>query len=81
MSGLTSGAPEPGIRTYNPQVRVGNWNEDICLEEDLLRGTYFFLFLTPTLRVGFLSGYPIQRKKNPIAKIKNPEPRKYKSRN
>jgi len=36
MSGLTSGAPEPGIRTYNPQVRVGNWNEDICLEEDLL---------------------------------------------
>ena len=38
MSGLTSGAPEPGIRTYNPQVRVGNWNEDICLEEDLLNG-------------------------------------------
>ena len=44
MSGLTSGAPEPGIRTYNPQVRVGNWNEDICLEEDLLRGTYFLIF-------------------------------------
>ena len=39
MSGLTSGAPEPGIRTYNSQVRVGNWNEDICLEEDLLKGT------------------------------------------
>ena len=38
MSGLTSGAPEPGIRTYNSQVRVGNWNEDICLEEDLLKG-------------------------------------------
>merc|ERR1712136_367242 len=37
MSGLTSGAPEPGIRTYNPSVRVGNWNEDICLEEDLLK--------------------------------------------
>jgi len=37
MSGLTSGAPEPGIRTYNSQVRVGNWNEDICLEEDLLK--------------------------------------------
>ena len=41
MSGLTSGAPEPGIRTYNPQVRVGNWNEDICLEEDLLNGRRF----------------------------------------
>ena len=37
MSGLTSGAPEPGIRTYNSSVRVGNWNEDICLEEDLLK--------------------------------------------
>jgi len=36
MSGLASGAPEPGCRAYNPQVRVGNWNEDICLEEDLL---------------------------------------------
>lgn len=21
------------VRTYNPSVRVGNWNEDICLEE------------------------------------------------
>lgn len=42
MSGLTSGAPEPGIRTYNPQVRVGNWNEDICLEEDLLNGTLYY---------------------------------------
>ena len=20
-------------RTYNPSVRVGNWNEDLCLEE------------------------------------------------
>ena len=26
------------FRAYNPQVRVGNWNEDICLEEDLLNG-------------------------------------------
>ena len=25
------------IRTYNPSVRVGNWNEDIWLEEDLLK--------------------------------------------
>ncbi|CAK8676896.1 cilia- and flagella-associated protein 161-like isoform X1 [Clavelina lepadiformis] len=25
------------VRTYNPSVRVGNWNEDICLEEDLLK--------------------------------------------
>jgi hypothetical protein len=25
------------IRTYNPSVRVGNWNEDLCLEEDLLK--------------------------------------------
>ena len=24
-------------RTYNPSVRVGNWIEDICLEEDLLK--------------------------------------------
>ena len=21
------------VRTYNPSVRVGNWNEDLCLEE------------------------------------------------
>lgn len=21
------------VRTYNPSVRVGNWNEDIALEE------------------------------------------------
>lgn len=21
------------VRTYNPSVRVGNWNEDICLKE------------------------------------------------
>ena len=25
------------IRTYNPSVRVGNWNEDICLKEDMLK--------------------------------------------
>jgi hypothetical protein len=37
MSGITSGEPQPGIRTYNPQVRVGNWNEDVCLEEDLMK--------------------------------------------
>ena len=24
------------VRTYNPSVRVGNWNEDIALEEVLL---------------------------------------------
>lgn len=24
-------------RTYNPHVRVGNWNEDLCLEEDQLK--------------------------------------------
>ena len=24
-------------RTYNPSVRVGNWSEDLCLEEDLLK--------------------------------------------
>lgn len=24
-------------RSYNPSVRVGNWNEDLCLEEDLLK--------------------------------------------
>ena len=23
------------VRTYNPSVRVGNWNEDICLKEVL----------------------------------------------
>ena len=22
-----------GVRTYNPSVRVGNWCEDLCLEE------------------------------------------------
>lgn len=21
------------VRTYSPSVRVGNWNEDLCLEE------------------------------------------------
>merc|ERR1711976_1058634 len=25
------------VRTYNPSVRVGNWNEDIQLEEDTLK--------------------------------------------
>ena len=25
------------VRTYNPSVRVGNWNEDLWLEEDLLK--------------------------------------------
>ncbi|XP_038078800.1 cilia- and flagella-associated protein 161-like [Patiria miniata] len=25
------------VRTYNPSVRVDNWNEDICLEEDILK--------------------------------------------
>ena len=24
-------------RTYTPSVRVGNWSEDLCLEEDLLK--------------------------------------------
>ena len=28
------------VRTYNPSVRVGNWNEDLCLEEVRLE---FFL--------------------------------------
>jgi len=27
------------VRTYNPSVRVGNWNEDLCLEEVLRRMT------------------------------------------
>lgn len=26
-----------GVRTYNPSVRVANWIEDLCLEEDLLK--------------------------------------------
>lgn len=30
----TSGAT---TRTYNPNVRVGNWNEELCLEEDILK--------------------------------------------
>ncbi|XP_072038103.1 cilia- and flagella-associated protein 161-like [Amphiura filiformis] len=25
------------VRTYNPSVRVGNWNEDLCLEEDMVK--------------------------------------------
>jgi len=25
------------VRTYNPSVLIGNWNEDICLEEDKLK--------------------------------------------
>lgn len=25
------------VRTYNPSVRVGNWSEDICLEEDTVK--------------------------------------------
>eukprot|EP00058_Branchiostoma_floridae_P011566 XP_002597054.1 hypothetical protein BRAFLDRAFT_96207 [Branchiostoma floridae] len=25
------------VRTYSPSVRVGNWNEDLCLEEDTLK--------------------------------------------
>lgn len=25
------------IRSYNPSVRVGNWNEDTCLEEDMVK--------------------------------------------
>lgn len=25
------------LRTYNPSVRIGNWNEDVCLEEDMLK--------------------------------------------
>lgn len=25
------------VRTYNPQVRVGNWNEDVCLREDEIK--------------------------------------------
>nr|XP_033775756.1 cilia- and flagella-associated protein 161 [Geotrypetes seraphini] len=25
------------LRTYNPSVRMGNWNEDVYLDEDLLK--------------------------------------------
>ncbi|KAJ7384584.1 hypothetical protein OS493_021215 [Desmophyllum pertusum] len=25
------------VRTYNPSVLIGNWNEDICLDEDKLK--------------------------------------------
>lgn len=25
------------VRTYNPNVRVANWNEELCLEEDILK--------------------------------------------
>lgn len=25
------------VRTYNPSVLIGNWNEDVCLEEDKLK--------------------------------------------
>ncbi|XP_072167592.1 cilia- and flagella-associated protein 161-like [Diadema setosum] len=26
-----------GVRSYNPSVRVGNWNEETCLEEDMVK--------------------------------------------
>lgn len=29
--------PNTTTRTYNPNVRVGNWNEEICLDEDRLK--------------------------------------------
>ena len=29
------------VRTYNPSVLIGNWNEDVCLEEV---GTFEQLF-------------------------------------
>lgn len=25
------------VRTYNPNVRVANWNEELCMEEDMLK--------------------------------------------
>ena len=28
---------KPGNNVYNPNVRVGNWNEEICFEEDILK--------------------------------------------
>jgi hypothetical protein len=27
-----------GSMAYNPGVRIGNWFEDLCLEEDNLKG-------------------------------------------
>eukprot|EP00117_Sycon_ciliatum_P023335 scpid70612/ scgid19866/ Uncharacterized protein C15orf26 homolog len=32
-----SSAPQAGVRTYNPSVRVGNWSEDVSLEEDTIK--------------------------------------------
>ena len=33
------------VRTYNPSVRVGNWNEDIQLEEVSIRTILFEIFI------------------------------------
>ncbi len=30
---MADGMSVSGVRTYNPSVRVGNWNEDVSLEE------------------------------------------------
>jgi hypothetical protein len=34
---MDSRQPQTTVRTYNPNVRVANWNEELCLEEDILK--------------------------------------------
>ena len=39
------------VRTYNPSVRVGNWNEDLCLEEVREQKYYLCVRMATTLIV------------------------------
>ena len=37
------------VRTYNPSVLIGNWNEDICLEEVIVLKVLYNFELSDTV--------------------------------
>lgn len=56
------------VRTYNPSVRVGNWNEDIALEEVL----YSFSFeIKIECFIGYYKRFPVQERKWGVAGSKD----------
>ena len=57
------------VRTYNPSVRVGNWNEDLCLEEVTV--LYKFIILPLSTRAGSVERFHTQERIRSVTRPKD----------
>ena len=59
------------VRTYNPSVRVGNWNEDIALEEVLYSFPFEIFWNNQIIDIGYYKRLPVQERKWGVAGSKD----------